>query len=62
MSKTLLDAGRFVRWYVRQLTGEAKWDDYVTGCRARGDEPMMRREFERHRAEHREVSAQGRCC
>jgi uncharacterized short protein YbdD (DUF466 family) len=58
----VVDAGRFVRWYVRQLTGEAKWDEYVAWCRSCGEEPMSRREFERHRAEHREASPGARCC
>jgi hypothetical protein len=51
-----------VRWYVRQATGEAKWDEYVAACRDRGTEPVTRREFERHRAEHREANPQSRCC
>jgi len=58
----LLAVGRSVRWYVRQLTGEAKWDDYVAGCEARGEEPMTRRAFERHRADHQESSPLARCC
>jgi uncharacterized short protein YbdD (DUF466 family) len=62
MRSAVVDAGRFVRWYVRQLTGEAKWDEYVASCRSRGEEPMPRREFERHRAEHREASPESRCC
>ena len=44
-----LRAGRGLRWYVRQATGEAKWDEYVESCRARGKEPVSRREFERAR-------------
>ncbi len=55
-------AGRGLRWYVRQASGEAKWDEYVEACRARGDVPMSRRDFERHRADHREQNPQSRCC
>jgi hypothetical protein len=55
-------AGRALRWYVRQASGEAKWDEYVAGCRARGVVPISRREFERHRADHRERNPQSRCC
>ena len=62
MRDTLLRAGRGLRWYVRQATGEAKWDDYLATCRAQGVEPMSRREFERHRADHREANPQSRCC
>ena len=58
----LLAAGRSVRWYVRQLTGEAKWDEYLARCRAHDEEPMSRREFERHRAEHQESLPLARCC
>lgn len=58
----LLDAGRSLRWYVRQLTGEAKWDEYLAHCGAHGEEPMSRREFERLRSEHQERHPQSRCC
>jgi uncharacterized short protein YbdD (DUF466 family) len=51
-----------VRWYLRQVTGEAKWDEYVAACRADGTVPMSRREFERHRDHHREASARTSCC
>ena len=62
MRDTLVRAGRGLRWYVRQATGEAKWDEYVAACRAQGVEPVSRREFERHRADHREANPQSRCC
>jgi uncharacterized short protein YbdD (DUF466 family) len=54
--------GRGVVWYLRQATGEAKWDEYVARCRHEGSEPMSRRAFERHRAEHKENNPQSRCC
>ncbi|QCX26564.1 CstA-like transporter-associated (seleno)protein [Nocardioides jishulii] len=54
--------GRGLWWYLRQATGEAKWDDYLARCRAEGREPMSRREFERHRDQHREESARHSCC
>lgn len=53
---------RVLRWYLRQVTGEAKWDAYVARCRDEGREPMTRREFERHRDAHREESARSSCC
>jgi uncharacterized short protein YbdD (DUF466 family) len=62
MTGRLLLVGRRVRWYVRQATGEAKWDEYVGRCRAEGVEPVSRRQFERHRADHREDHPQARCC
>lgn len=55
-------AWRGLRWYVREATGEARWDEYVARCSASGEEPMARRAWERHRAEHRERSPQSRCC
>ena len=62
MRTAVLRAGRGVRWYLRQATGEAKWDDYLDRCRGEGVEPMTRREFERHRADHKERTPQSRCC
>lgn len=55
-------AVRGLGWYLRQLTGESKWDEYVEQCRLEGREPMSRREFERHRADVREHTPQSRCC
>ena len=51
-----------LRWYLREATGEAKWDAYVADCASRGATPMSRREFERHRSDHREANPQSRCC
>ncbi len=48
--------------YLRQVTGESKWDEYVERCRLEEREPMSRREFERHRADVREHNPQSRCC
>lgn len=58
----MLRAGHGIRWYLRQATGEAKWDEYVDSCRSDGVAPMSRRQFERHRADHREQNPQSRCC
>jgi len=55
-------AARTLRRYVRELTGEARWDDYVAECEAFGEPPMSRREFERRRDHEREHQAGGRCC
>ena len=59
-------AGRGLRWYLRQLTGESKWDEYVERCAREGVTAMSRRDFERHRAEHwaehREGNPESRCC
>ena len=36
MRSAVLRAGRGLRWYLRQATGEAKWDEYVALCREQG--------------------------
>ena len=51
-----------VRWYVREVTGEARWDRYLAACAADGVTPMSRREYERHRADHREANPRSSCC
>jgi uncharacterized short protein YbdD (DUF466 family) len=62
MKGSLLKAGRGIRWYLRQATGEAKWDEYLDRARNEGAEPMTRRTFERQRAERKEHTPQSRCC
>lgn len=62
MRERVVRAGRGVRWYLRQVTGEAKWDEYVDRCALQATQPMSRRAFERHRSEHREASTGSRCC
>jgi uncharacterized short protein YbdD (DUF466 family) len=56
------EVARTLRWYVRQLTGEGKWDEYVAECEAFGEPPMSRREFERRRDHEREHAPGARCC
>ena len=62
MKAGLLKASRGVHWYLKQATGEAKWDEYLDRSHAEGVDPMSRRDFERHRAEHKERTPQSRCC
>ena len=62
MRSAVLRAGRALRWYVRQASGEAKWDEHIERCRVQGLEPMTRRAFERERADLRENNAESRCC
>jgi uncharacterized short protein YbdD (DUF466 family) len=59
---TALSAGRGIRWYLRQLTGEAKWDEYLERAQREDVVPMSRRDFERHRSEHSEKNPRARCC
>jgi uncharacterized short protein YbdD (DUF466 family) len=51
-----------VRWYLREFTGEARWDDYLAHCAEHGHTPMSRREFERRRADAAEKNPVSRCC
>lgn len=62
MRTAVLRAGRGVLWYFKQVTGEAKWDEYLQRCRGEDVQPMSRRDFERHRAQHKESNPQSRCC
>ena len=39
MKDTLFRAQRGVLWYLKQATGEAKWDEYVERCAREGTEP-----------------------
>ncbi|TYK44144.1 YbdD/YjiX family protein [Actinomadura decatromicini] len=50
---------RFVRWYLREITGDAAYERHV--ARHPGRAPT-RREYERHRAAHRDHNPEGRCC
>lgn len=60
--ESLARGARGLRWYLRQVTGESKWDDYLERCRREGVEPMSRRDFERQRQDHQESCTQSRCC
>jgi hypothetical protein len=62
MRSATRDRLRRVRRLLREATGEAKWDDYLRECSARGTTPMTRRAFERHRAHEKECNPQTRCC
>ena len=62
MKTPVLRIGRGILWYLKQSTGEAKWDEYLERCRHDGAEPISRKDFERHRAEHKARNPQVRCC
>lgn len=62
MRQVLARTVRGIRWYLREATGEARWDDYVEHCRRHGHPPMSRRDFERQRADAKESNPQPRCC
>jgi hypothetical protein len=58
----VLRAGRGVRWYLREWSGEARWDDYLRECAQHGHAPVSRREFERRRADAAGRNPISRCC
>jgi uncharacterized short protein YbdD (DUF466 family) len=53
-----------MRWYLREVSGESRYDRYVEHCRREHpDEPVMsRRAFERRLQDEREARPQARCC
>jgi uncharacterized short protein YbdD (DUF466 family) len=51
-----------VRWYLKEFTGEARWDDYLEHCAEHGHAPMSRYEFERQRTDAAERNPVTRCC
>ena len=55
-------AWRGVRWYLKEFTGEARWDDYLGHCEEHGHTPMSRYEYERARTDAAEKNPIARCC
>lgn len=53
---------RGVRWYLREWSGEGRWDRYLEACAAHGHPPMSRREYERRRTDALERTPVSRCC
>ena len=55
---------RSVWWYLREVSGETKYDRYVEHSRRDhpGEPVMSRRDFERRRQDARETQTQARCC
>jgi uncharacterized short protein YbdD (DUF466 family) len=62
MRSRALKAVLGIRWHLKQVSGEAKWDEYLERARSEDVEPMSRGHFERHRTEHKENNPQARCC
>lgn len=62
MTAALTRAWNGVRWYLKEFTGEARWDDYLSHCAEHGHTPMTRREFERQRSDSAERNPVSRCC
>ena len=62
LARALVRGWRGVRWYLREWSGEARWDAYLAHCSEHGHVPMTRRQFERLRDDARERAGVDRCC
>jgi uncharacterized short protein YbdD (DUF466 family) len=62
VTAALTRAWEGVRWYLKEFTGEARWDDYLAHCAEHGHAPMSRYEFERQRSDATERNPVTRCC
>ncbi len=51
-----------VRWYLREVGGDGRYERYVERCAADGTQPLDRATYERHRSDHRDAHPEGRCC
>ena len=53
-----------VRWYLREVSGESRYDHYVEHMRRdHADQAVMsRREYERRRMQMRDENPRARCC
>ena len=60
--RALRRAVRAVRWYVRELTGEAAYDRYVAAHDGADHAPLSRGQWWRARDDARERAAHERCC
>ena len=64
MTGPVRDTARWVRWYLREVSGESAYDRYVDHARTEHpDRPVLsRRDFERRRMDERDSRPQSRCC
>ncbi|MCW2715115.1 MAG: hypothetical protein JWN88_2162 [Frankiales bacterium] len=62
LGAAVVRAGRGLRWYLREWSGEARWDRYLEECEAHGHAPMSRRAYEKQRSDAAERSPISRCC
>lgn len=52
-----------IRWFLREVTGESRYEKYLASVRDHGERPVMtEREFWRERARHEEATPSARCC
>lgn len=64
MTTTIRKGARWLRWYLREVSGESAYDRYVEHTRAEhpDQEVLSRRDFERQRMDDRDARPQSRCC
>jgi uncharacterized short protein YbdD (DUF466 family) len=57
-------SARWLRWYLREVSGESAYDRYCAHARAEHPDvqPLPRREFERRRMDQRDERPESRCC
>ena len=61
---TVRDAVRGVRWYLREVSGEAGYDKYVAHVHREHPDSVVlsRRDYERWRQDDRNDNPRARCC
>jgi uncharacterized short protein YbdD (DUF466 family) len=64
VTTTIRKGARWLRWYLREVSGESAYDRYVEHARAEhpDQEVLSRRDFERQRMDDRDARPQSRCC
>jgi len=64
MTAVAVRAARWIRWYLREYSGDGAYERHVARHRVeRPDTPVpTRREYERHLARHRDRHPASRCC
>jgi uncharacterized short protein YbdD (DUF466 family) len=64
VTTTIRKGARWLRWYLREVSGESAYDRYVEHTRAEhpDQEVLSRRDFERQRMDDRDARPQSRCC
>jgi uncharacterized short protein YbdD (DUF466 family) len=64
MTLAVRRGARWLRWYLREVSGESAYDRYVDHVRTdHPDRPVLsRRDFERRRMDDRDSRPQSRCC
>ncbi|GAB2868700.1 CstA-like transporter-associated (seleno)protein [Nocardioides pacificus] len=50
------------RWYLAEISGDARYERYVARCEAAGEAARDRASYERHRSAYRDAHPEGRCC